>query len=146
MMARVGTGFGRTARLLSVAGLSAFLAMGLNACIEQKVILGKKPDVSVLEAKLRLGRSTRDHVRRILGPPTGHGRAMLPGVDEKPRNYWSYFFNISQLSTKFGTRKPATEALQYDSRHIYLFVYFDGEIYDGYMWFSSLETMGVKMP
>jgi hypothetical protein len=47
---------------------------------------------------------------------------MLP-IDPKARTMWSYYYQVGNLD---------------DARMIYLFVHFDEDRYDGYMWFSSL--------
>ena len=47
---------------------------------------------------------------------------MLPGTTT-PQPTWTYYYEA-------GTFR--------DARRQYLWVYFDGDVYDGYMWFSSL--------
>lgn len=66
-----------------------------------------------------------DEVRTALGEPSGTGGVMLPVLDDDRRQSWSYYYEHSELSPL-------------DSRRIFLFVYFDQGIYDGYLWFSSL--------
>jgi hypothetical protein len=44
---------------------------------------------------------------------------------EEPRTMWSYYYEEGDLK---------------DMRRIFLFVYFDRDKYDGYMWFSSLQN------
>ena len=75
----------------------------------------------MLDGALRPGESTRADVLAALGEPSGKGRAMLP-IHPKPRTMWFYYYG---------------EATMQDIRRVLLFVYFDGEKYDGYMWFSS---------
>jgi len=118
--------------------LLAMLLLSPGGCTSNTVVIGLMPDVSLLETRLQLGRSTPDEVRRQLGPPSGKGRTMMPALDAAPRDYWSYFYNVSHIEVRSGTRRPTTDALDYDSRHIFLFVYFENGVYDGYMWFSSL--------
>lgn len=96
-----------------------FLASG---CANIPVRMGTRPNAEVLESSLRLGESTRADVLAVLGMPDGKGSAMLP-IDTQPRTLWSYYYGEGDLK---------------DSRQIFLFVYFDQDRYDGYMWFSSL--------
>ena len=85
---------------------------------------GSRPNTDVLEKSFSLGESTRADVVSVLGEPSGKGRAELP-MDPKRRtiSIWSYFY---------------MEATQQEARGMWLFVYFDEDRYDGYMWFSSL--------
>jgi len=61
-------------------------------------------------------------VLEVLGPPEGKGREMLP-ISPAPRTMWSCYYEE-------GTLK--------DARRTFLFVYFDGDIFDGYFRVSSL--------
>lgn len=116
-----GEGLGRLAGIgmLSLAVVFSSMAAG---CGNIRLRMGNRPDTDVLEKSLRLGESTRADVRAALGQPSGKGRAMHP-FDTKPRTMWSYYYEEGDLK---------------DARRIFLFVYFDQDRYDGYMWFSSL--------
>jgi len=105
------------ATLLAIAGM--FLVTGCESMI---IRLGQKPDTAQLEKALIPRVSTTDDVRAALGPAKGRGRVMLP-TDEKPRDLWYYYYEEATLS---------------DDRRIFLFVFLDGDRYDGYLWFSSL--------
>jgi hypothetical protein len=84
--------------------------------------IGNRPNTDRLETALRVGESTRADVRAALGEPFGTGRSMLP-IDPAPRTVWSYYYEEGDLK---------------EARRIFLFVYFNQDRYDGYMWFSSL--------
>ena len=47
---------------------------------------------------------------------------MFPNADQ-PRDLWYYYYGEATMS---------------DAHQFFLFVYFDRDRYDGYMWFSSL--------
>lgn len=85
---------------------------------------GSRPNTDILDKSLSLGKSTRADVVSVLDEPSGKGRAMLP-MDPKLRtmSMWSYFYMEGTLE---------------DIRQMWLFVYFDEDRYEGYMWFSSL--------
>jgi hypothetical protein len=106
--------------LLAVAILVSLAA----ACSGIQVRAGNRPNIDPLEKSLRLGKSTRADVVTALGEPIGRGRAMLP-IDPKlkTRAMWSYYYEEGTFE---------------DDRRIFLFVFFDEDRYDGYMWFSSL--------
>jgi hypothetical protein len=105
-----------------LCGLLVFVPLMLYGCAEIHTRIGRQPDIDVLEKKLRIGESTSAEVRAALGEPFGKGREMS-WRGEKPRMMWSYYYEEGDLK---------------DARRIFLFVYFDQDRYDGYMWFSSL--------
>jgi hypothetical protein len=84
---------------------------------------GRLPDVASLETSLHPGKSTQEDVAKVLGEPFGKGKEMLP-IGLKPRTLWSYYYEEGSLQ---------------DARRLFLFVFLDGDKYDGYMWFSSLR-------
>ena len=117
----------RSARILSRATLlplvlfivANFLVSG---CFDVRIRMGQRPDIAALEKSLRMGESTSKDVIALLGEPFGRGRIMLP-IDPKPRTMLAYYYAEADLQ---------------DNRGIYLFVHFDEDRYDGYMWFASL--------
>jgi hypothetical protein len=117
--------------LLFLAILVSFSAGCSSAYSRARV--GNRPNTSLLESSLRLGESTRADVLAALGEPIGRGMARLP-VDPRPNAgaMWSYYYE-EDLVRDILSAQPSGE-----SRRIFLFVFFDGDIYDGYMWFSSL--------
>jgi len=103
--------------------------VGTGCAFDINVRAGRRPDLPGLEQRLRLGQSTTDDVLAVLGPPQGKGHAMLP-VDLKPRTTWSYSYG--QGSVQMG---PQTQG---DMRNLLLFVFFDQDRYESYLWFSSV--------
>ncbi len=116
---RGGFGHPWKVSLLGLILMCTFLMVG---CID-RIRIGNRPNPDVLEGSLRLRESTPADVVAVLGQPYGKGRAVLP-IDSTPRTMWSYYYEEGDLK---------------DSRRIFLFVYFDKDLYDGYMWFSSLS-------
>ncbi len=107
-----------------IAALICLLILILPAagCVRARQNTGIPPDTSVLETTIRPGISTRAEVAATLGEPDGKGKTALYGGDA-PRTIWSYFYEEGNLR---------------ESRRIYLFVFFNKDCYDGYLWFSSL--------
>jgi hypothetical protein len=97
------------------------LALLSEGCMNIQMRIGKRVDPASL-TQLVVGKSTQGDVVARLGAPTGKGRAMLP-IESEPRTLWSYYYEEGDLN---------------DSRRIFLFIFFKGDLYDGYMWFSSL--------
>lgn len=119
-------------RCLNVSFLALLLLVGasllLTGCGPMQIRAGKKPDVSVLKS-LQVGKSTQQDVRAALGEPTGKGRSMFPWQDT-PRTLWSYYYEEGVIDVG-GSGS--------DDRRVFLFLFFDNDKYDGYMWFSSLN-------
>jgi len=108
--------------------IAVFLGMvGVHSgCVPNvRIRMGQRPDIDQLDKSLRMGESRSKDVIAILGEPFGKGRIMLP-IDPKPRTMWTYYYAEGDLQ---------------DARGIYLFVHFDEDRYDGYMWFASLPMM-----
>jgi len=102
--------------------MAILISITLSAC-SIDIRAGRRPDVQLLEKNLRLRESTSAEVLRVLGEPFGRGKAMIPVLQSTPKELWSYYYE---------------EASMKDARRIFLFVFFDQDRYDGYMWFSSL--------
>lgn len=110
---------------LTFVCLIIFATTMVDACTNIQAQTGRRPDLTLLETTaLQMGESTRSMVLETLGEPFGRGMAMLP-IDSKIKTLWSYYYG--EGDTK-------------DVRGIFLFVFFDEDRYDGYMWFSSLPN------
>ena len=48
----------------------------------------------------------------------------MPPFRDRPRSVWQYYYEEGGLD---------------DSRRVFVFMYLDGDRYDGYLWFSSLK-------
>jgi outer membrane protein assembly factor BamE (lipoprotein component of BamABCDE complex) len=101
--------------------LTAVISLTTSGCLTIQVRGGEPFDTNKLES-LQVGESSRDEVRSVLGKPVGKGSAMLP-FHETPRETWAYSYQEGTLT---------------ETRQKFLFIYLDGSVYDGYMWFSSL--------
>ena len=103
----------------------------LLGCGQLSLRLGYRPSVERLEGDLVVGQSTRGDVVAVLGEPSSQGRSQLPvDPDGKVYTLWTYNYGegeIENLSAK-------------DARSLYLYVYLDGDRYQGYLWFSSLRS------
>jgi hypothetical protein len=105
--------------------LSVLALIALSSCADIRARAGSRPSEQLLEEKLVMGKSTMDEVRALLGDPFGTGSSMLP-MQPGPRTMWSYYYEEGTLS---------------DDRRIFLFVYFTSDnLYEGYLWFSSLPS------
>lgn len=96
-------------------------AIVLTAC-DIRIRAGSPPNISALESKIELQSSTKNDVREAVGKPFGKGRAMFP-FQPSPRDVWSYYYEEGDMN---------------DDRRTFVFVFFDRDQYDGYIWFSSL--------
>jgi len=88
---------------------------------------GSPPKVNKLET-LKLGISNKSDILLSLGEPRGYGAgrySSVPGL----REIWSYEYVVSdgkKTSLKF------------------LLVFFEKDLYDGYIWFSASELIDIK--
>jgi hypothetical protein len=119
-------------RLLGLVIVLSFSA----ACGTFQLRMGNRPDINLLENSLHLGESTRAEVLATLGEPIGRGMARLP-VDPRPNAgaMWSYYYE-EDLVKGILSQQPSV-----DGRRMFLFIVFEGDTYDGYMWFSSLPKV-----
>lgn len=101
----------------------AFALLVTSGC-SPVVRFGRMPDTSKLETSLDPAISTRADVLRVLGVPRNSGGAMFPNHDS-PRDMWVYYYE---------------EGTTTDDRRIFLFVFFNDNRYEGYLWFSSLPV------
>ncbi len=122
----------RTGCTVALVWLAAIYVAG---CSEIRLEAGRRPDTNLLETTLRVGVSTMADVRTALGESVGKGGVMLPVLDARPRETWTYYFEEGHVKAK----QNQIDAV---SRRIFLFVYFDRGLYDGYLWFSSLPRSG----
>jgi len=84
---------------------------------------GRMPQTRPLVEDLTPRVSTKADVLRVLGSPRGYGMARLAEVSG-PRTIWYY---------------ESTDASLAEIKLAMLLVFFDGELFDGYMWFTALE-------
>ena len=120
---------GRITVFFLTATFALLLSILLTGCGAVQVRAGKKPDVNLLNQSLQVGHSTQQDVRKALGSPNGQGRSMLPW-QSAPRTVWTYYYEEGVIDLSGGNS---------DDRQIFLFIFLDGERFDGYVWFSSLK-------
>jgi hypothetical protein len=101
--------------------LGAGVILAATGC---SVTYGEMPKVERLDG-LERQRSTKEDVLKTLGAPRGYGMAnlgTLPGA--RPMWFYEYVHGA-------GSQVDLT----------ILLVFFDGEKYDGYLWFSSSQNV-----
>jgi len=101
-------------------------ATAIAGCAGPKTELGIAPAVDRL-AELRAGVSTRGDVLRVLGQPNGEGAARIPDFPGY-RTLWPY-----QIVATDG----------FSTEYTILLVFFDGDIFDGYLWFDNAHEIEV---
>lgn len=121
-------------RLLSVLLAGALVA----ACAPTKVTTGAFTQVGRLENELQRGVSTKMDVRRVLGAPKGSGSAVLP-TNPKPREVW--FYDDIEVT---GMKGEGGGVIRVNVRQQILLVFFEREIFDGFMWFSNAGVAKVQ--
>ena len=110
--------------LLRLATLLLCCAVAGCAGLVVQTKTGTRPTVEVLEGELRVGESTKDDVRYFLGRPFGQGLDLLP-ITREGRSMWIYYYAEDSVRR---------------SRYLVLYIFFVGDRYGGYLWFSSLPS------
>lgn len=100
----------------------AIITLSISSCMNVQIRAGNKVNVTLLENQFIPGQTTPKEVLRNLGPPLGKGKEMLP-IGETVRDVWTYYYEEGSLD---------------DIRRLILYVFFQNNTYDGYLWFSSL--------
>ena len=96
--------------------------------------------LTALESDLKRGASKKMDVRRALGTPKGSGQALFPLVHLQ-REVWYYEdieFDMSEAKT------DDKGVLHVPVRFQMLQVYFDGDVFDGYMWVANTQAPASK--
>lgn len=121
---RLFTGPYRKRLIFAVLGLSAFII--LTGCMPA-IRYGSPPKIEHLQS-LKTGVSSTSDVLLALGEPRGYGTARFsPSLT--PRKIW--FYEYTEAEGKHMRLKILK----------ILLVYFDQELYDGYLWFSSGQLL-----
>ena len=109
-------------------GAVGFVLMGVFTLVlagcATKVVYGTPPKTDSL-GTLRPGESSAQEVKRVLGEPSGKGM-MRTAPMSGPETVWSYEF---------------TEAEGKQVHLKLLLVFLVEDVYQGYLWFSSVELM-----
>jgi hypothetical protein len=74
--------------------------------------------------------STKGDVRQLLGAPTGSGNAIFP-TDPTAREVW-FYQDIELMDVKLE------EVNRVNLRQQILLVFFNKEVFDGFMWYSNV--------
>jgi len=115
----------KAALILTLALFTAACSMDIN------LHMGHRPDPAGLEQRLRIGESSTVDVVAVLGPPDAKGEVMLP-LQQRPMVMWLYSYE--EIATRLIL--PVTNT--HDPRSLVMFVFFDGDTYQGSLWASSL--------
>ncbi len=111
--------------------LAAFFVEG---CGPTKVSTGAFTQVNNIETALKRGVSTKMDVQRLLGTPKGFGGTLLAGYPGS-RDVW-FYDDIEMTDIKF----TGQGGYQVKVRQQVILIYFDKEVFDGFLWFSNSGT------
>ena len=89
--------------------------------------VGTDFDPSIMGRTLKPGAASQADVRAALGEPYAKNSAMMPFHD-RPHLSWTYF--TERAAADGGSGKM-------EGQMKYLFVFFDGDRMDSYLWFAS---------
>lgn len=110
----------------------------LTGCAQPgTLITGPFAKTELIDTELRRGVSTRSDVERVLGKPNGTGRTLMPPTQTNPGDVWVYYNSQTGAPRISGGRPVKVEV---DSRDQMIMVFFDGDKFDGYLWFLQVTT------
>jgi hypothetical protein len=115
--------------------LSAIIAgLGAGCVVAKEVRSGAFTEVNQLESALKRGQSTKADVQRLLGTPSGSGSALFP-TDSKPREV-RFYQDVEAIDAK----NQGHGVVRANMRQQILLVFFEKEVFDGFMWYSNTGT------
>ena len=104
-----------------------------------EVTIGQFPKIDRLERELERGVSTTNDVERVLGKPSGYGRA-LSGIDGIHRDVWYY----EETEASVIDSKSYTTRMHIDQQ--ILMIFFREDKLDGFQWFSNAVAAKFTKP
>ena len=107
-----------------VQALLLLTMSSLYGCADIRLRMGTETQPQNIETVLQLNQSTQSDVRQMFGAPDGIGAYVSP-ITGKYSTVWSYYFAEGTLKSMDDT---------------FLFVYFDNDVYEGYLWLSNTIT------
>ena len=122
------------------AGLVGALVAGCAA--GRAATTGPFARVDRIGTELRRGVSTKAEVERLLGKPNGAGMSLLPTQDS-PREVWIYNDVQTGESKSEGRGPGGVPTFRVDARQQLIFVFFDGDRFDGYLWSTVVGAAAV---
>jgi len=128
-------------KLCGSGGMAIILALTVSllaGCTQPgAMITGPFKQTDRIDAELRRGVSTKGDVERVLGKPNGTGATFMPPTQTKSGEVWVYYNTQTGAPRISGSRPVKVEV---DSRDQMVMVFFDGDIFDGYLWFLHVTT------
>lgn len=106
---------------------------GFSRGAAAQVSTGPFAEIDRIEAELKRGVSTKMDVRRVLGTPKGIGATILP-TDPRPREIWEYE-DVEVTSVK----SDGAGVFRAESRQQIILIMFNGETFDGFVWYAAAE-------
>ncbi len=127
----------RPRRLSAGAITLALTASLLAGCVPGAMTTGPFAQTNRIDTELRRGVSTKADVERVLGKSNGTGGTFMPPTQTKPGDVWVYF---NSQTGEPRISRGATIKVEVDTRDQMIMVFFDGDIFDGYLWFLQVTT------
>jgi hypothetical protein len=130
---------------LALAGaviVAVLAGAGTAGCATgQAVATGPFARADQIGTELHRGVSTKADVERLLGKPNGRGMTLLPTQDSA-RELWTYM-DMQTGDAKSEGRAMGVATVRLDMRAQEIYVFFDGDRFDGYLWATFVEAATV---
>ena len=126
---------------ITIGSLLLFLScMAVSGmCLAVEVTIGEFPEIDRLERELERGISSTKDVERVLGKPSGYGRA-LSGVDGKHRDVWYYEEIEASVIDSTGS------VIRMHAHQQILLVFIIDDKLDGFQWYSNAGAVKGTRP
>ena len=111
---------------------SIFLWAALITGCTHTVTSGTFMNPGRIDNELKKGVSTKIDAEKVLGRPKGFGSALLP-TESVPREVWFYEDIEATDATSLGSN-----TIRVKVRQQFLLLFFQKELYDGYLWVSNV--------
>lgn len=116
--------------------LALALWLGVAVAADKGMTTGPFVQAERIEKELRPGVSTKGDVERLLGKPNGSGSSWFPR-QPAPRELW--FYQDSETGNlAVGGSAGGVMDVHADMRQQILLIFFDGDLFAGYMWWLDV--------
>jgi len=136
----------KTSKVFQLARMVLGLCIAVCASTATKDVAGQGVTVTsgpfrnaaLISKELKRGFSSREDVRRLLGPPNGAGGMIAASFGSVNQDVW-YYENIEMTGAQ-----SASDAVRLGMRQQIMLVFFKGEKFDGYLWTTNAGAGEVR--
>ncbi len=95
-------------------------------------------NTAAIESELKRGVSPKADVQRVLGLPSGTGAAFFPVMKSGGDEVW-YYEDIEVTGLGSAYQEGTVTVLPLNTRQQVVLIFFEGDTFDGNLWFSNVQ-------